>query len=97
MIQEPDYRYELTEVRKQLAKILQQVDDLLERTPIHQINYPHGPMTKAEMVQLFHTTSRTFSNWLKPYQSELEKMGVTKKQKKLPEKAVRFLCEKFTI
>ena len=96
MTRQPNYRYELAIVHKQLQTTLQQVADLLERTPLVQLDCPERPMSKAEFADFLHVTPRTLSNWLKPFQHELDSMGIPKKKKTLSIEAVRFLSEKLT-
>ena len=40
---------------------------------------------------------RTLYKWLHPYEDKLRKLGVQPNAKVIPPKAVRFICETFTI
>ena len=40
---------------------------------------------------------RTLNSWCKPYQHELQEMGVTPRMKVLPPNVVMFLTDKFCI
>jgi hypothetical protein len=54
-------------------------------------------MSKSELADKAGITVTTLMNWCKPYQKELEAMGVKTKDRVLNPKAVRFIVEKFCI
>ena len=54
-------------------------------------------MYKYEIADRAGVTTKTLRRWLKPYQKELEAMGVKPKDQILNPSAVKFICEKFCI
>ena len=48
--------------------------------------------TKAEIAEALDISASTLKAWLKPFQAELEKMGVSKFAKVLNPKAVKYIC-----
>ena len=55
--------------------------------------FPSRPMSKAEIANMAGVTTRTLTNWLRPYRSRLREMGVIDTAKILPPEAVQFICE----
>ena len=54
-------------------------------------------MTKQQLAQCAGVTTKTLSNWCKPFRKELEAMGMQPLMKVLPPHIVRFIAEKFCI
>ncbi|MBQ3633708.1 MAG: hypothetical protein IJQ06_06930 [Paludibacteraceae bacterium] len=54
-------------------------------------------MYKYELANAAGVSSQTFRRWLITDRAALKAMGVTLRQKQLPPKAVRYLCEKYDI
>lgn len=54
-------------------------------------------MYKNELAMAAGVSSETFRRWLLTDKAILDEMGITRKQKLLPPKAVRYLCEKYDI
>lgn len=48
--------------------------------------------TKAEIAEALDISASTLKVWLKPFQAELEKMGVSRYAKVLKPKAVKYIC-----
>lgn len=54
-------------------------------------------MTHTQLVDCAGVSRRTLYKWLHPYEDKLRKLGVQPNAKVIPPKAVRFICETFTI
>ena len=54
-------------------------------------------MYKSELARLAGVSSRTFARYLTAHREELAKLGVSPQARKLPPKAVRFVCEDYCI
>ena len=54
-------------------------------------------VSKKQIADALGITLPTLRTWLKPYQKDLEQMGVTPTAKLLNPKATKFVCEKFDI
>lgn len=54
-------------------------------------------MYKCELADCAGVTTKTLRRWLKPYQQQLEAMGVKPKDQILNPSAVKFICETFCI
>ena len=50
--------------------------------------------SKKEFADALGISASAFKVWIRPYQEELEQMGVSKFAKVLPPKAVKLLCDK---
>lgn len=54
-------------------------------------------MLKRELADRAGVSVNTLNRWCKPFQKELEAMGLQRKSKMLPPVAVKFLAEKLCI
>jgi transposase len=54
-------------------------------------------MLKQELADRAGVSVNTLNRWCKPFQKELEAMGLQRKTKMLPPVAVKFLAEKLCI
>lgn len=54
-------------------------------------------MTHNQLADCAGVSRRTLYKWLHPYKDKLHKLGVQPNAKVIPPKAVRFICETFTI
>ena len=54
-------------------------------------------MTKQELADKAGISLQTLRRWCKPLNSQLTEMGVQRKTKLLPPKAVKLICEYFCI
>lgn len=54
-------------------------------------------MTHTQLADCAGVSRRTLYKWLHPYKDKLRKLGVLPNAKVIPPKAVRFICETFTI
>ena len=54
-------------------------------------------MYKSELARLAGVSSRTFARYLAAHREELAKLGVSPHARKLPPKAVWFVCEDYCI
>ena len=54
-------------------------------------------MTHIQLADCAGVSRRTLYKWLHPYKDKLRKLGVQPNAKVIPPKAVRFICETFTI
>lgn len=54
-------------------------------------------MLKQELADKAGVSVNTLNRWCKPFQKELEAMGLQRKTKMLPPVAVKFLAEKLCI
>ena len=54
-------------------------------------------MSKQQLADCAGVSVRTLNSWCKPYQHELQEMGVTPRMKVLPPNVVVFLTDKFCI
>lgn len=54
-------------------------------------------MTKQEMALRAGVSVRTLSRWCRPYEAELQRMGVRPNMKLMPPHVVKFLSEKLCI
>ena len=54
-------------------------------------------MSKSELAAKAGVSRNTLMNWCKPYQKELEAMGLTKNAKVLPPHIVQFLANKLCL
>ncbi len=54
-------------------------------------------MSKQQLADSAGVTTKTLMNWCKPYQQELEAMGMLPRMKVLPPHIVKFITEKFCI
>jgi hypothetical protein len=54
-------------------------------------------MYKSELAALAGVSSRTFQRYLATRRSVLDAMGVSPRTRKLPPKAVRYICEDYCI
>ena len=54
-------------------------------------------MLKQELADKAGVSVNTLNRWCKPFQKELEAMGLQRKSKMLPPVAVKFLVEKLCI
>lgn len=54
-------------------------------------------MLKQELADRAGVSVNTLNRWCKPFQKELEAMGLQRKSKMLPPVAVKFLAEKLCI
>ena len=53
--------------------------------------------SKAEIADALDISASTLKNWLRPFQSELEAMGISKHAKVLPPCAVKLICFKLDL
>lgn len=49
--------------------------------------------SKSEIAQAMGTTTRTLYSWMARHRQRLKSMGVEPRQRLLPPKAVKFICE----
>lgn len=61
------------------------------------VSYPSASKAELAAATGSRTTVRTLNRWLKPYHTELIKMGISPKAKLLPPAAVKFICEKLVV
>ncbi len=54
-------------------------------------------MTKQQLADMAGVSVKTLLRWCKPYQRDLDAMGVPRNAHVLPPKAVKFICDKFCI
>ncbi len=54
-------------------------------------------MTHTQLADCAGVSRRTLYKWLHPYKDKLCMLGVQPNAKVIPPKAVRFICETFTI
>ncbi len=54
-------------------------------------------MTKSELAGKAGIRVQTLMNWCRPFQKELEALGMQPNMKVLPPKIVKFIAEKFAI
>ena len=54
-------------------------------------------MPHTQLADCAGVSRRTLYKWLHPYKDKLRKLGVQPNAKVIPPKAVRFICETFTI
>ncbi|MDE6002510.1 MAG: hypothetical protein K2G76_03335 [Prevotella sp.] len=54
-------------------------------------------MTKQEMALRAGVTLKTLCRWCRPYEAELQRMGMDKKMRIMPPHVVKFLAEKLCI
>jgi hypothetical protein len=54
-------------------------------------------LTKQQLADYAGVSTRTLMNWCKPYERELEAMGLQPNSKVFPPKAVKFLIKKLSI
>ena len=54
-------------------------------------------MYKSELAELAGVSTRTFRRYLQSRRAILDAMGVTPRTRKLPPKAVRYICEDYCI
>ena len=54
-------------------------------------------MTKQDLADKAGISLQTLRRWCKPLNSQLTEMGVRRKTKLLPPKAVKLICEYFCI
>ena len=54
-------------------------------------------MLKSELARMAGVSRNTLMNWCKPFQGELEGMGIGPKAKMLPPHVVKFIAEKLCI
>ena len=54
-------------------------------------------MHKTELAEIIDVSVTTLRKWLRKYDADLKKMGVSKNAKILPPCAVKFVCEKYSI
>jgi transposase-like protein len=54
-------------------------------------------MTHTQLAECAGVSRRTLYNWLRKYENHLRGLGVTPHAKLLPPKAVRFICETYSI
>lgn len=54
-------------------------------------------MTHTQLADCAGVSRSTLYKWLHPYEDKLRKLGVQPNAKVIPPKAVRFICETFTI
>ena len=54
-------------------------------------------VSKKQIADALCISLPTLRTWLKPFQKDLENMGVTSTSKLLNPKATNFICEKFDI
>ena len=76
-----------------LVTIQQQEDIIIDMARV----YPSRPMSKGELALLLGKSTRHLSRWLKPFKTELRKMGVSDRAKMLPAEAVYLICSTLDI
>lgn len=54
-------------------------------------------MSKSELADRAGVSVNTLMNWCKPFQQELDMMGMTPNAKVLPPRIVKFISEKLLI
>lgn len=54
-------------------------------------------MYKSELAAYAGVSTRTLRRWLKPYQQQLNEIGVKPKDQLLSPKAVKFICDQLSI
>ena len=54
-------------------------------------------VSKRQIAEALGISLPTLRTWLKPFQKDLEDLGVTPTSKLLNPKATHFICEKFDI
>ena len=54
-------------------------------------------MTRQQLAYFAGVSVRTLSNWCKPYQQELETLGLKTNMIVLPPRVVQWICDKFCI
>ena len=54
-------------------------------------------MYKSELAAYAGVSTRTLRRWLKPYQQQLNEIGMKPKDQLLSPKAVKFICDQLSI
>ena len=54
-------------------------------------------MSKQQLASYAGVTVKTLMRWLKPYEKELEQMGMKRYAKVVPPNVVEFILKRFTI
>ena len=54
-------------------------------------------MSKQQMANKAGVSINTFNRWCKPFQKDLEAMGLPPRARMLPPNVVKFIAEKFCI
>ncbi|MBR4379786.1 MAG: hypothetical protein IKP48_00830 [Bacteroidaceae bacterium] len=54
-------------------------------------------MSKQQLASYAGVTVKTLMRWLKPYEKELEQMGMKRNAKVVPPNVVEFILKRFTI
>lgn len=54
-------------------------------------------MYKSELARLAGVSPRTFRRYLATRRAVLEEMGISPMKQKLPPKAVKYICDEFSI
>ncbi len=54
-------------------------------------------MSKQQLASYAGVTVKTLMRWLKPYEKELEQMGMKHNAKVVPPNVVEFILKRFTI
>ena len=54
-------------------------------------------MSKQQLADAAGVSVTTLMNWCKPYQSELDALGIRQNMRVLPPHIVKFIAEKFCI
>jgi hypothetical protein len=85
---------EMMAISNHFQKLEEIMKSLIDHAPNKRVIAPERPMSKSEVASILCMSSRSFSNLIKEFESDLSSMGVKKTAKKLPPEAVRFLCEK---
>ena len=54
-------------------------------------------MTKQQLAQAAGVTVKTLMNWCRPYEAELQQMGLTPRMRVLPPHIVMWMARRFCI
>lgn len=75
-----------------MATFWEKVGELLIKS--HQVM---KSMRRKEIAYHAGVTVRTLTNWCKPYQKDLEELGLKRNMIELPPSIVEWICHKFCI